>query len=103
MQLLEKLEKLAAAGIELIPSVQVPTHFIFHRDGFVALVERRGEGFGGLGASGLLTEHGGLAPLIWREGVATFVGKGGFEQPATAEQVIAVRAFAADLKAAIED
>ncbi len=99
--LLEKLEKLAAAGIELIPAAQISTHFIFQRDGFVALVERRGDGFGGVGSSGLLTENGGLAPLVWRGGAAFFVGKG-FEQPATAEQVTQLRAFAADLADAIE-
>lgn len=99
--LIAKLEKLAAAGIELIPAVQVTTHFIFQRDGFVALVERRGDAFGGVGSSGLLTEHGGLAPLVWRGESAYFVSKS-FEQEATTEDVERLRAFAADLKAAIE-
>ena len=99
--MLEKLEKLAAAGIELIPAVQITTHFIFQRDGFVALVERRGDGFGGVGSSGLLTENGGLAPLVWRGEAAYFVGKG-FEHPAMPDEVMRLRAFAADLRAAIE-
>jgi hypothetical protein len=98
--MIEKLEKLVAAGIELIPAVEVTTHFIFQRDGFVALVERREEGFGGIGSSGLLTEQGGLAPLVWRGETAYFVGRG-FEQQASAEDVEKLRSFAADLKAAI--
>lgn len=99
--MIEKLEKLVAAGIELIPAVEVTTHFIFQRDGFVALVERRGDGFGGVGSSGLLTEQGGLAPLVWRGEQAFFVGRG-FEQLATNEEVEKLRAFAADLKSAID-
>jgi hypothetical protein len=99
--MLEKFEKLVAAGIELIPAVEVTTHFIFQRDGFVALVERRGEGFGGVGSSGLLTERGGLAPLVWRGEQAVFVGRE-FEQDASADDVSKLRAFAADLKSAIE-
>jgi hypothetical protein len=98
--MLEKLEKLAAAGIELIPAVEVTTHFIFQRDGFVALVERRGDGFGGIGSSGLLTEQGGLAPLVWRGEMAFFVGRG-FEQRATAQDVEKLRSFAHDLQSAI--
>jgi hypothetical protein len=98
--MIEKLEKLVAAGIELIPAVEVTTHFIFQRDGFVALVERREEGFGGVGTSGLLTEQGGLAPLVWRGDQAYFVGRG-FEKPASAEDVSKLRAFASDLKTAI--
>lgn len=99
--MIEKLEKLVAAGIELIPSVEVTTHFIFQRDGFVALVERRGDGFGGVGSSGLLTEQGGLAPLVWRGEQAYFVGRG-FEQQASSDDVARLRAFAADLAAAID-
>ena len=99
--MIDKLEKLVAAGIELIPATDVTTHFIFQRDGFVALVERRGDGFGGVGASGLLTEKGGLAPLVSRGGQAFyFVGRD-FEQEATVEQVARLRAFARDLSAAL--
>ena len=100
--MVEILERLVAAGIELIPAVEIGTHFLFQRDGFVALVERRGEGFGGVGSPGLLlTDHGGMAPMVWRGQQAWFVGRGGFEREATAEEVLKLRAFAEDLKAAI--
>jgi hypothetical protein len=88
------LEKLAAAGIQIIPA-EITSHFILERDGFVAFVERRGNDFGNIGAPGLMTEKG-FAALIWRGGQAFFVGKG-FDQPATGEQVQKLRAFAADL------
>lgn len=98
--MIEKLEKLVAAGIELIPATEVTTHFIFQRDGFVALVERRGDGFGGVGASGLLTEKGGLAPLVWRGDQAFFVGRA-FEQQASDAEIAKLRAFSRDLSGAI--
>ena len=91
-----QLEKLAAAGIQIVP-VEITSHFILERDGFVAFVERRGESFGNIGAPGLMTEHG-FAALIWRGAQGVFAGKG-FEQPATEEQVEKIRAFAADLEA----
>lgn len=101
---LAKLEKLAAAGIQIIPA-EITSHFILERDGFVALVERRvnaiGEaGFGNIGAPGLMTERG-FAALMWRTEQAIFVGKG-FEQPASEEQVKILRAFAVDLTNALE-
>jgi hypothetical protein len=97
--MLEQIEKLAAAGIELIPAADVTTHFIFQRDGFVALVERREEGFGAIGTAGLLAGPG-MAPLVDRGGRLLFVAKG-FEQEATPEQVDALRRFSADLKQAL--
>jgi hypothetical protein len=59
----EILEKLVAAGIQMIPA-EITSHFILERDGFVAFVERRQEverreeGFGNIGAPGLMTERG---------------------------------------------
>jgi hypothetical protein len=94
----ERLEKLAAAGIQIIP-VEMESHFILERDGFVAFVERRGIDFGNIGAPGLMTERG-FAALVWRDGHPFFVGKG-TNQPATAEQVSKIRAFATDLDKAI--
>jgi hypothetical protein len=91
---IEKLESLASAGIQIIPA-EITSHFILERDGFVAFVERREDMFGNLGAPGLMTDRG-FAALIWRGDQAFFVGKG-FEQPATAEQVQKIRTFAADL------
>jgi hypothetical protein len=95
---IEKLEKLAAAGIQIIP-VELTTHFILERDGFVAFVERRDDNFGNIGAPGLMTEKG-YAALVWRGSEARFAGKG-FEQPASPEQVQKIRAFSADLENAL--
>jgi hypothetical protein len=92
------LEKLAASGIQIIPA-EVDSHFILERDGFVAFVEKREQAFGNIGSAGLMTERG-FAALIWRGDQAFFVGKG-FEQPASAEEVQKIRAFAADLAAAL--
>jgi hypothetical protein len=88
------LEKLAAAGIQIIPA-EIASHFILARDGFVAFVERRGDDFGNIGAPGLMTEQG-FAALIWRAGEPFFVGKG-INQPATDEQVELLRSFTAAL------
>lgn len=88
------LEKLAAAGIQIIPA-DIASHFILERDGFVAFVERRGDDFGNIGAPGLMTEQG-FAALIWRSGQPYFVGKG-IDRPATGEQVQKLRAFTAAL------
>jgi hypothetical protein len=94
--MIEKLEKLAAAGIRLVPAVEISNHFIFERDGFVALVERRDDRFGRVGTAGLATEKG-FAALMWRDGQACFVGRG-VEQPATPEQVETLRRFQQDLE-----
>lgn len=97
--MIEILEKLAAAGIQIIPA-EITSHFILERDGFVSFVERREQAFGNIGAPGLMTERG-FAALLWRGDQAFFVGKG-FEQPATAQQVEKIRAFASDLAAALQ-
>ena len=96
--LIQTLEKLAAAGIQIVPA-EITTHFILARDGFVAFVERREQSFGNIGAPGLMTEQG-FAALIWRGDQAFFTGKR-FEQPASPEQVQKIRAFASDLAAAL--
>lgn len=95
----QTLEKLAAAGIDLVPAAAMERHCVFTRDGFVSLVERRGDGFGGIGAAGLATEHG-FAALAWKGADAFFVAHS-FEQPATAEQVAKLRAFERDLREAL--
>ena len=97
----DKLERLVAAGIQLLPTVEITNHYVFERDGFVALVERRAEGFGGIGSAGRLTEKG-IAPLVSRGSASFFVAKG-FEQPATAEEVDQIRRFQADLKHALSE
>ena len=48
-----------------------------------------------------MTERG-FAALVWRAEQAFFVGKG-FEQPATAEEIQKLRAFARDLEQALAD
>jgi len=95
---IEILEKLLAAGIQIIPA-DITSHFILERDGFVAFVERREQAFGNIGTAGLMTERG-FSALIWRGDQAFFVGKG-FEQSASPEQVEKIRAFATDLANAL--
>jgi hypothetical protein len=95
----QKFERLVAAGIQLLPASGITTHFVFERDGFVALVERKGEAFGNIGAAGILTEKG-FAALVQRGEKHLFVAKG-FEQLADAEQVNKLRSFQSDLEQAL--
>lgn len=97
---LMQLEKIAAAGIVLIPTPEVQTHFVFSRDGCVVLVERRGEGFGSVGSPGQLTEKGGFAALVDRGGVAWFVAKG-VEWRAVPGEAEAARRLFTDLRSAL--
>jgi len=97
--LLAKLERVLAAKIELIPELNITTHYVFARDGFAALVEKRDGGFGNIGTPGLVTENG-FAPLLWRDEQGVFTGRG-FEVMATAEQVAAIRSFDRDLNEAL--
>ena len=94
-----QLERLAAAGIQLLPLQSIETHYVFERAGFAALVQRTPDGFGAVGSAGLLAEAG-FAALIWRGGQPFFVCKG-FEQAASATQVETLRGFAAELEAAL--
>lgn len=94
-----QLERLAAPGIQLLPLPNIPTHYLFERAGFAALVARTPEGFGSVGSAGLLTE-GGFAALICRGGQPLFVRKG-VDLPASSAQVEALRAFASDLEQAL--
>ena len=95
----EQLERLAAAGIDILPALDLPTHFVFHRGGFAARVERTAGGFGGVGSAGLLTGRG-LAALVWRAGRAVFLLKD-FERPASDQEVADLRSFARDLEQAL--
>jgi len=95
----EILERLAAAGIQLLPAVEITTYYVFERDGFVALVERAPDGFGGVGSAGILTGSG-FAALIRRGDRSCFVAKG-FEQEAQPGQVEALKRFSTDLKQAL--
>ena len=98
-EILAKFERLIAVRIQLLPTVEVAKHFVFERDGFVALVERRDGGFGSIGAAGTVSDTG-FAALVYRGDGAFFVGKG-FERPATNEEVQQLRAFQADLEQAL--
>ncbi len=98
--ILAKLERLAAFEIELVPVPGMGRHVVFARNGYASLVERRTDGFGQIGAAGLVT-GGGFAALVWREERPWFVGRG-FEQAASEEQVASLRRFAADLHVALE-
>lgn len=92
-------ERLVAANIQILPVPEIQTHFVFERDGFASLVERRPDGFGRSGAAGMLTEQG-FAALVWRGTQPVFVGKG-FEQMASSEQVDALRRFQNDVETAL--
>ena len=83
----------------MLPAVEITTHYVFERDGFVALVERTPDGFGGIGSAGILTGSG-FAALIHRGDRSYFVAKN-FEQEARAEQVEALKRFSVDLKSAL--
>jgi hypothetical protein len=95
----EVLERLATAGIQILPAVEIATHYVFERDGFVALVERTPEGFGGIGSSGILTGTG-FAALIRRGDRFYFVAKN-FEREAQSTEVAKLRSFSSDLKSAL--
>jgi hypothetical protein len=97
--LLAKLERVLAAKIELVPDLNITTHYVFARDGFAALVEKRDGGFGNIGTPGLVTESG-FAALLWRGEQGVFIGRG-FELLATQEQVTAIRSFDRDLNEAL--
>jgi hypothetical protein len=88
---------LGSTGIQLLSESR--SHYVFVRDNLVALVERTPQGCGSIGSTGVWTGRG-LAYLVWRQGQAFLAGKG-FEQPATDEEVAAVRRFSEDLKAAL--
>ena len=96
----ERLARLAEARIQLLPLPDIGRHFVFERDGCVALVERTAEGgFGRIGSAGLLTERG-FAALVWRGDHAYFSAKG-FEEEADSERVQSLRQFSRDLENAL--
>ena len=72
--LISQLERLAAAGVQMVPLPELATYFVLEREGCVVLVERRGEGFGAIGSPGVLIE-GGFAALVARNGKDWLVGK----------------------------
>ena len=97
--LLARLERIAGAGIGMLPVAEAPNHFVFTRDGMAVLVERRGGGFGGIGSPGRITERG-FEPLIGAGGREAFVFKG-HEEAASPAQADAARSLLADLRSAL--
>ena len=93
------LERLAAAGFQFVPALEITTHYVIERDGIVALVERAEDGFGGIGSPGLLTEKG-FAALV-RSGEGAFFIAKGYREPASERQIRKVRAFSEDLQRAL--
>jgi hypothetical protein len=73
--------------------VEGPAVSIYVRDNCIAAVG------GTQGSTGMMTELG-LAYLVWRDGRAYLVAKGG-ETPASAEQVETIWKFSADLNTAL--
>jgi hypothetical protein len=96
---LAQLERIAAAGIQVIPIAALDRHFVFEREGVFILVENREGRFGGIGSPGLITEHG-FAPLVERAGRMVFIHKGN-EQQADPAQVERARELLTILKAAL--
>jgi hypothetical protein len=92
-------ERLVAANIEVLPGSMSNRHVVFARDGFVALVELTGAGFGSVGSAGMLTEKG-FAPLTSKNGTYYFVAKN-LERPASDAEVDKLRAFQHDLQSAL--
>lgn len=91
------LSRLAIAGFELLPMLDVSTHYIVGRDGLIAFVQRHEDGrFGSSGNPGKLCERG-LATFVRRGEAGVFMAKG-LEISATDEEYAAVVAFAKDLR-----
>jgi hypothetical protein len=99
-QTLRQLERIAAAGIRLLPAPQVPRHLAFEREGCALLVEWRGDSFGGVGSPGRITEKG-FAALVERGGRPCFVFKDDVT-PATADQAASARLLLRDFLSAIQ-
>jgi len=98
-ELLAKLEKLAAAGISILPVASLEHHFVFTRGEMAVLVEKRGDRFGGIGSPGRITANG-FEPLVDDGTGLTFVFKGERNR-ATEAQSAEARALLQDLKQAL--
>lgn len=98
---LRRLERVAELGIRLLPAAEIGSHFVFERGGYVVLVERRGQSFGGIGSPGKLAEGHGFAALVRRSGGDWWVARGAEWEAAPGEAEQARRLFT-DLKAALE-
>jgi len=92
--------KLAARGFE-VAELPLARHVVVAREGFAALIERRGDGAGRAGTPGVVTEKG-MAMLVWRNGRPFLVARG-LQIEATEYQVEGLRSFATDLEEALRD
>jgi hypothetical protein len=97
--LVQQLERLAAAGIQIVPAPGLNRFFLLEKDGYFALVEKRDTGFGHIGSPGIMTESG-FAPLIQSGAGCSFVCKG-YSQPASLLEAEAAHGFFTQLKQAL--
>jgi len=82
------------------PHSEIENHWVFEWDSSIALVERtKANGLSRIGSPRLLMERG-MAVLVERGGRHLFVAKE-VEVEASADQVVALRAFARDLEGAL--
>jgi hypothetical protein len=94
------LARLATAGFEVLPMLDVGTHYIVGRDGLIAFVQRHEDGaFGSSGNPGKLCERG-LATFVRRGEGGVFQAKG-LELEATVAEYDAAIRFAIDLRHAL--
>ncbi len=94
------LSRLATAGFEVLPMLDVGNHYIVGRDGLIAFVQRHEDGaFGSSGNPGKLSDRG-LATFLRRGDGGVFQAKG-LEIEATREEHAAAIRFAEDLRRAI--
>lgn len=89
------IARLEAAGFSHITS-QNPKFHLVHRGEILCLIEVAANKPG----SPMMMTPRGPAALIWRDGDALLSGHG-FEDPATAQQVEALRSFSHDLATAL--
>lgn len=96
------LVRLATAGFEVLPMLDVGTHYIVGRDGLMAFVQRYEDGsFGSSGNPGKLCERG-LATFVRRGDGGVFQAKG-LELEATPDEYEAAIRFATDLGQALTE
>jgi hypothetical protein len=99
-QLLACFQRLIDAGMDVIPSADIQNHLVVGRGEWAALIRIANGKLVGVGAAGKMSAHG-FAPLISDQSGSAFVVKS-YREPATDDQVLRVRSFAADLEQAIQ-
>ena len=99
-QIEQRVQRLLAANIQIVPLSDSDRYVAFERNGFIALVERTENGFGRIGSAGMLTEHG-FSTLLFKNGRPFFVARHS-ESAALQQDVQNLRAFQTDLEAALK-